>query len=474
MLKRDSFAPIIEVLKLLLSGGAMKENSNYQAYGLFTVITMIVGIVVGSGIFFKSDDILIATGGNFKLGLVILVMGAMGIIFGSLSLSQFALDSQDSGGAMSYFEQCWSQSLASGFGLFQLVMYLPSVPAVVAWAGALYTFMLLGIPSNLEMEVALGVVYLTLFCLLNALRRIWGGYIQNLSTIIKLIPLFLIPLAGIFFSKGSLPLPADVTPVTPSNQGINFLAALAPMAFSYDGWIISTTIAPEVKNPKRNVPLALVLSPLLILLIYILYFTGVVHYAGETFILSMGDATINTISMDLLGPIGGKILMVFVVVSVLGVLNGVCLAGIRMPQALAQRGMFPKTVEELHPRYNINLKSSLIFYLLTLFWMVLHYFILKYNLLGGRDASEIAIVFSYTTYILLYIRLIQGYLKGQYKNFFRNFLSPILATLAAFLMVAGALLSSPFYVLGFLLFNTLVFLLGTRLYKEEKDERIKN
>ena len=334
--------------------------------------------------------------------------------------------------------------------------------------------MLLGIPSNLEMEVALGVVYLTFFCLLNALRRIWGGYIQNLSTIIKLIPLFLIPLAGIFFSKGSLPLPADVTPVTPSNQGINFLAALAPMAFSYDGWIISTTIAPEVKNPKRNVPLALVLSPLLILLIYILYFTGVVHYAGETFILSMGDATINAISMDLLGPIGGKILMVFVVISVLGVLNGVCLAGIRMPQALAQRGMFPKTVEELHPRYNINLKSSLIFYLLTLFWMVLHYFILKYNLLGGRDASEIAIVFSYTTYILLYIRLIQGYLKGQYKNFFRNFLSPILATLAAFLMVAGALLSSPFYVLGFLLFNTLVFLLGTRLYKEEKDERIKN
>lgn len=450
----------------------MKETSNYQAYGLTTVITMIVGIVVGSGIFFKADDILIATGGSFKLGLVILVLGAMGIIFGSLSLSQLALDNQDSGGAMSYFEDTWNPSIASGFGLFQLVMYLPSVPAVVAWAGALYTFMIWGIPSSLEMEVGLGLVYLTVFCLLNALRRIWGGYLQNLSTFVKLVPLFLIALAGIFLGKGSLPLPAGVTPVEPSKQGVSFLAALAPMAFSYDGWIISTTIVPEVKNPKKNVPLALILSPLLILFIYILYFTGVVHYAGESFILTMGDATINSISMDLLGPIGGKVLMIFVLISVLGVLNGICLGGIRMPQALAQRGILPKRMEKLRPRYQINLRSSLAFYLLTLFWMGLHYLILKFNLLGGRDASEIAIVFSYASYILLYIRLIQGYLKGQYKSFFRNFFAPIMATLAAFLMIWGALMSSPFYVLAFLLLNTLVFILGTKLYKEDSNEQV--
>ena len=143
-----------------------------------------------------------------------------------------------------------------------------------------------------------------------------------------------------------------------------------------------------------------------------------------------------------------------------------------MPQALAQRGILPKRMEKLHPRYQINLRSSLAFYLLTLFWMGLHYLILKFNLLGGRDASEIAIVFSYASYILLYIRLIQGYLKGQYKSFFRNFFAPIMATLAAFLMIWGALMSSPFYVLAFLLLNTLVFILGTKLYKEDSNERV--
>lgn len=444
----------------------MKKSNDYQAYGLSTVITMIVGIVVGAGIFFKSDDILKATGGSFKLGVLIMVLGAMGIIFGSLSLSELAMANDSSGGAMAYFEDTWSKRAAGGFGLFQLIMYLPSVPAVVAWVAAIYTFMIFNVETSLEMEILLAAVYLTLFCLLNVCRRIWGGYLQNLSTGVKLIPLAIIALAGIFLGRQNLPLPSGVTLVQPKSTGFSFLTALAPMAFSYDGWIIAANIAPEVKNPRRNMPLALVLAPLFILAVYLLYFTGVVRYAGESYILTMGDDTIHAIATSLFGPVGGKVLMIFVLIAVLGVVNGIVLGGIRMPQALAERGMFPEGLKDLHPRYQVNVKSGFFFYFLTLFWLVLHYFIMKYDLLGGRDASEIAIVFCYTTYILLYIRLIQGYFKGTFTSRFRCLIAPILASIAAFLMIFGSILSSPGFVIGFLALNTLVFFIGTRLAKE--------
>ncbi len=72
----------------------MKKNE----YGLFTAITMIVGIVIGSGIFFKSDNILVATDGSIALGVLVFCIAAIAIIFGSLTISQLASRSSQSGG----------------------------------------------------------------------------------------------------------------------------------------------------------------------------------------------------------------------------------------------------------------------------------------------------------------------------------------------------------------------------------------
>ena len=77
-------------------------NKAKQAYGLITTIAMIVGIVIGSGIYFKADDILLATGGNPLLGLLALAIGSACIIFGSLTLSELAQRTSRSGGICSH------------------------------------------------------------------------------------------------------------------------------------------------------------------------------------------------------------------------------------------------------------------------------------------------------------------------------------------------------------------------------------
>lgn len=147
--------------------------------------------------------------------------------------------------------------------------------------------------------------------------------------IIKLIPLVIIGFAGMFLGGTE----GNISPALRISEigSTGWIAAIAPIAFSFDGWIISTSVAYEIKNSKRNLPLALVISPLVILVLYIIYFVGISNLVGPTEIMNSGDAHLDFAANMIFGPSGAKILMLFVFISVLGTLNGLVMAMIRMP-----------------------------------------------------------------------------------------------------------------------------------------------
>ena len=178
----------------------MKEEKHY---GLFTAVSMIVGICVGSGIFFKADDILGATGGNVALGILVFCIGAFSIIFGSITLTQLANRTERTGGVVAYFEEFISDKAASAFGWFQLFVYLPTIIVVVSWVSGIYTCMLLGLPNTLETQTLIGTGYMAFFFLLNYFSLRLGGYFQNLATIMKLIPLIAVAIVGHFLETTS-------------------------------------------------------------------------------------------------------------------------------------------------------------------------------------------------------------------------------------------------------------------------------
>lgn len=202
-----------------------------QHYGLLTAITMIVGIVIGSGIFFKADDILSFTGGNVALGVLVLCIGAFSIIFGSVSLTEFSIRTTKSGGLVAYFEDFVSPVVASGFGWFQTFLYYPAINVIVSWAAGIYTCLLFQLPNTLEMQVMIGSGYLLLIFLMNIFSYRLAGTFQNITTIIKLIPLLGVALLGFFWTKGTPDIPSTVTAVHSTNVGWGWLAALAPVAF---------------------------------------------------------------------------------------------------------------------------------------------------------------------------------------------------------------------------------------------------
>lgn len=428
----------------------MKKNE----YGLFTTVGMIVGVVIGSGIFFKSDNILVATNGSIALGVLLFCIAAIGIVFGSLTISELAARSSKAGGIITYAEESYNKSIACALGWFHTFLYYPTIIAVVSWVSGIYICMLFGFNSTLEIQILIGLFIMTITYIMNILSAKLGGIFQNASTIIKIIPLIVIAIAGTLFGETSTVILSDIT----SMKSFGWIAAIAPIAFSFDGWIMATSIGHEVKDSKRNLPKALVMAPLFILAIYLLYFVGISMYIGTETIMNLGDAHVALVANNLFGPFGAKIILTFVVISILGAVNGVIMGHTRLPYSLAIRGMFPKykTFSKVNDKIGMPVQSSVIAFLISLIWLLAHYIILKSKILNNSDISEISITINYLLYIILYFKVFKMGIRGEIKGLWRGKLNPILATVGSLIILAGSIQNSLFWVYASISLSVLI------------------
>lgn len=433
----------------------MKKNE----YGLFTAITMIVGIVIGSGIFFKSDNILVATGGSISLGVLVFCLAAIAIIFGSLTISELASRISQPGGIIAYAEESYNKSVACAFGWFQTFLYFPTLIAVVAWVAGIYFCMLFGLDSTLNVQILIGLAIIIVLFITNTISAKLGGYFQNVSTIIKLIPLIFIAIVGLIFGDVSNISFSDITTM----KSIGWITAIAPIAFSFDGWVVSTSIGHEIKDSKRNLPKALIIAPIFILLVYIAYFVGISTYLGPDVVMNLGDGHVDLIANKLLGQFGAKIVLIFVIISIIGTVNGLILGLIRLPYSLAIREMFPgsKKISKLDEKINMPLNSALVAFALCIFWTVAHYFTTKLGLLYNSDISEISITISYVMYILLYIKVFKLGREGEVKGLWRGTINPILAIIGSLIILIGSLGNELFWiyasVCGVIILSSIIF-----------------
>ncbi|HHV09014.1 MAG TPA: APC family permease [Clostridiales bacterium] len=421
-----------------------------RRYGLFTAITMITGIVIGSGIFFRADDVLGYTGGNVLLGIIVFVVAAFAIVFGCLAISQLANLTDKPGGVIGYMEEFVGLGSSCAFGWFQTFLYLPTITAVVAWVTGIYICQLFGIEFTLETSVLIGVISMTVLFLLNMLSAKLGGYFQNASMVIKLVPLAIIAVAGLIFGKPGEFALGDVQAFKAAAGSFGWIAAFAPIAFSFDGWIISTSICHEIKNSKRNLPLALTISPLVILAAYIAYFVGITSFIGPDAVLEQGDASVFMAASRLFGSVGGKVILTFVVISVLGTVNGLALGFIRMPYSMALRNMVPGSPwlkKENKKLGGMPVNSAIFAYVLSLIWMLIHYLTQKFGMRG--DVSEIAVGMSYLNYIVLYITVMRLTKKGTLKGKWKGYAIPVLATVGSLIILSGSVTHPlfPYYFL---------------------------
>ena len=434
----------------------MKRN-----YGLFTAITMITGIVIGSGIFFKADDVLAYANYNVLLGVLVFVIAAIAVVFGALTISQLAIRTDKPGGLVSYAEDFVGTGTATAFGWFESFLYLPTLGAVVAWASGIYVSNLLGFEDfSIWRNTVIGLIALTFFYAVNILSAKLGGWFQNASMIIKLIPLIVLAVVGL--AKGGTGAVVGAAATTfgmDAKSSLAWLGAFGPLAFSFDGWIVSTSICHEIKNSKKNLPLALSVAPIFVLAVYLAYFLGIVSFLGVDTVKEVGDNAVYLASSTLFGDTVSKLVLVAVVISILGTVNGVSLGLIRLPYSLAIRNMMPASKvfkKENKKLGGMPVNSGLLVYALSVVYLFINYFVMTSDAqlhffgrdvpLCNLDISSIAICVLYLTYIILYVAVIKLWKKGEIKNIFLGLICPILGTIGSLIIFSGSVVDPVFFI----------------------------
>lgn len=415
----------------------MVQKEVKPQYNILTAICMIIGIVIGSGIFFKSDDILNYTGGNVMLGILVFVIAAIAIIFGGLAISQLAARTDKAGGVITYMEDAWSKPLSGALGWFHTLVYYPTLIVIVSWVAGVYICILFGIDATFELECMIGMIITMLIYLLNLYAAKAGNILQISTTIIKLIPLVLIAVLGFAMGEST-----NITShaVIEGASSMGFLAAIVPIAFAFDGWIIATSMSHEIKNSKKNVPLALIAAPVFIVIVYSLYLAGISAVVGPDQVVALGNDHVDVAANKLFGTMGAKFVLVTVVVSVVGTVNGLVMGAIRMPYSLAVRNMCPKAIKvaRIDGLLDVPFESGKISVIISMAWYIIHYLVMKYELLLGSDVSELAIVMNYICYIALYVAVIKLYKAGEIKNIFLGLISPIMAIVGSCIIFLGS------------------------------------
>lgn len=440
----------------------MKERK----YSLFTAICMVSGIVIGSGIFFKADDILLYTNGNMLLGILIFAIASLAIVFGSLTISQLAMKTDRPGGIIAYSEEFINRHAACAFGWYQVFIYLPALIAVVSYVAAVYICQLFSITSTLEARTGISIFIALFLVLLNTISTRLGGIFQNASTILKLIPLAVIAVLGIILGNPSEIAQSDISSFPLHAGTFTWVTAFAPIAFSFDGWIVSTTLSHEIKDSKRNLPLALIISPLIILVAYVAYFVGITSLLGPETILHHGDESVYVAANRLFGAAGAKFVLIFIVISVLGTINGITLSFIRMPYTMAYRNMFPFRKQICNPdgeHVTHSVMSSLISFICILVWTGIHYAAQKFELPG--DVSEIAVCVNYLNYIVLYVVVIVMARRKEIQGFWKGLVSPVFAIIGSLILFSGSISNPLFEISLAVCFGIMIY---AYLYSKKK------
>lgn len=419
----------------------MEENKLQRKYGLFTAICMVVGTVIGSGVFFKAQSVLQATGGNMPMGILAWVITGLLLVVCSAQFAVMATKYEKVSGVVDYAEATCGVTYGYYLAWFMVNIYYPAMTGVLAWVSARYFGVLFGWSLVSAEVLALAGFFLVSTYALNALSPRLAGKLQVSTTVIKMIPLILMAVVGTVVGMTNGTLPQNFSTVVSEAVGGNsggLFAAIVATVFAYEGWIVATSINAELKNPKKNLPLALVLGSLIVVATYVLYYIGVAGGASNAQLMEEGAPTAF---VNIFGKVGGSILNVCIVISCLGTLNGLMVASTRGMYAIASRDMGPKAemFKQVDSTTNMTTNSSVWGLFVCAAWLLYFY---GANLTNGWfglfnfDSSELPIVTIYAMYIPIFIAWMK---KEKDMGVFKRFVLPIAALISCVVMVFAAI-----------------------------------
>jgi APA family basic amino acid/polyamine antiporter len=323
-----------------------------QVLGLFSVVAIVVGEVIGSGIFYMPQQVAQATEGFVGLILFLWVLCGLINLCGALTLAELAAMFPHAGGTYVFLRETYGRLWSFLWAWAEFwVIRSGAIAALAAFLAVSMEQALvgLGFTGAVGHQRALAVAAIAGLGTINILGTRWGGAVQNVATIIKagfVAFLAILPFIAIRsepFDLGALWPPAVDRPLI-----IGIGAALAAIMWAYDGWGNVTVVAEEVHHPERNVPRALIAGVLILIVLY----TG----ANTAYHLTLSSSEIATticpaiaVCERLLPNFGAKLMQAMIAVSIFGALNVNILVGPRVLFAVSRDHRFLRTFSRIHP-----------------------------------------------------------------------------------------------------------------------------
>jgi APA family basic amino acid/polyamine antiporter len=203
---------------------------------------------------------------------------------------------------------------------------------------------------------------------LNLLGTQFGGLIQAISTIGKLIPIILIAVFGIFQGKEAIFNAASGS----SHATVSMGAAVLATLWAYDGWMNVGYMAGEMKNPSKTLPRAIISGIVIVIIAYLSVNIAMFHVLPAEQVVKLGPNAAATAATSLFGGIGGKILAIGILISIFGCLNGKILTFPRITLAMAERGFLPgaKTLSSIHPKFKTPVAATILELIIAVAMMI--------------------------------------------------------------------------------------------------------
>lgn len=318
-----------------------------KSLGFLQGLAIVVGMIIGSGIFLK-PSVVLNDAGSPVMALVAWILGGVVTLCSALSIAEIASNIPRAGGLYTYLEELYGEKVGFLLGWVQSVISYPASVAAQAIAFATYSAYFIPMGEWQQRLLAFGVLAFVL--LMNILSTRCGGVIQVVATVGKLIPIVAILGFGLF--SGIAPGASGLSTALIGEGGGGIGAAILGTLWAYDGWIGVTNMAAEMHNPKKNLPRVIFIGIVFVIIVYAL-FNIVLFNALPGEQLALSGTPGADAAVALFGEGGAAFLTVGIMISVFGSLNGYLMTAARVPQAMAEKRQLPLSgiLAKLHPKF---------------------------------------------------------------------------------------------------------------------------
>lgn len=324
--------------------------------GFGPAISIVVGVVIGSGIFLVPAEMMQAAG-SAKLVYLAWIVGGVFSFFGAVTYSQLGAMKPQSGGEYIYIRDAFGPLPGFLTGWAWTVVIKPSSLAAISTGivrilGSSHSFSFLMLPAGqlTGSGKVVAIAFVAFISIVNYVGVRRAGNFQLAFTVLK-IALIIVIAALAFTSAGTWShFSQQYAGATGGIAG--FVAAVTAALWAYDGWSDLNMVAEEVKDPERNIPLALIGGFLVIAALYMIVNAAVQFALPAAAVATSSSPMSDAVRNSILGGAAAIIVSIAMVISLTASLNGVAMSGSRMTFALSRDGNFFSSLSKVHPRFH--------------------------------------------------------------------------------------------------------------------------